>query len=333
MVGMQMTDADQREIAQLGLRLTEAQIGAAPHVDEHSCLAADPKQITRRRPLPVDGRPAGPENLHGRRPRRAALRRRAGREGEDGHAARDEGLEKLDHKCTSQWRGRSLHFPFFANPASRRKNAFGGPDCTQMGVYSQQPKGQRVNSGEGRRKTMSSHESRILAVIAAGVLFVGVQSIRAADFDGSVQGVVKTASGQALPGAYVKLINPERRLTFMVVSQAQGRYEMNNLPPGDYTVQGIGNGFQSKLTPVALTGGKTATTDVALTDKQAEVPNGWVRSPGRVAGNELDHQLQPPNMPEGAGKAIMEAKCTQCHFLWRATQQRWSHDHWEKKIA
>jgi hypothetical protein len=25
-------------------------------------------------------------------------------------------------------------FPFFANPASRKKNAFGGLDCTQIGV-------------------------------------------------------------------------------------------------------------------------------------------------------------------------------------------------------
>ena len=145
---------------------------------------------------------------------------------------------------------------------------------------------------------MFSHGSRILAVTAAGALLVGVHSIRAADFDGSVQGVVKSASGQALPGAYVKLINPERRLTFMLVSQAQGRYTMNNLPPGDYTVQGIGDGFQSKPTPVTLTAGKPATADVSLTDKQGDVvPNGWVRSPGRVAGNELDHELQPPNLP------------------------------------
>jgi hypothetical protein len=32
----------------------------------------------------------------------------------------------------------------------------------------------------------------------------------------------------------------------MAVSQAQGRYTMNNLPPGSYMVQGIGEGFQSK---------------------------------------------------------------------------------------
>src|SRR5947209_20044966 len=110
---------------------------------------------------------------------------------------------------------------------------------------------------------MISHGSRILTAIATGVLLVGVHSAGAADFAGSVQGVVKNASGQALSGAYVKLINAERRLTFMVVSQAQGRYTMNNLPPGNYTVQGIGNGFQSKPTPVALADGKPATADGA----------------------------------------------------------------------
>src|SRR5579871_3221478 len=180
---------------------------------------------------------------------------------------------------------------------------------------------------------MLSHRSRILAGTAAVVLLFSVPASRAADFAGSVQGVVKSASGQALAGAYVKLINAERRLTFMVITQAQGRYSMNNLPPGNYTVQGIGNGFESQRVPVTLTAGKPATADVSLTDPQAEVPNGWVRSPGRVAGNELDYQLQPPNMPEGAGKEIVEQKCTQCHFLWRMTQQRWSHDNWEKKIA
>ena len=180
---------------------------------------------------------------------------------------------------------------------------------------------------------MFSHRSRILAATAAVVLFAGVYSIHAAEFAGSVQGVVKSASGQALPGAYVKLTNPEKRLTFMLVTQAEGRYTMNNLPPGNYTVQGIGNGFQSKLTQVALAADKPATADVSLTDVQAQVPNGWVRSPGRVAGNELDHELAPPNLPEGAGKAIMETKCAQCHFLHRPTQQRWTRNNWEQKIA
>src|SRR5262249_37851825 len=189
-------------------------------------------------------------------------------------------------------------------------------------------------SGHGRSKTMFSNGSMIQAVVAAGVLFAGIQSIGAAEFAGSVQGVVKSASGQALSGAYVKLINEERRLTFMVISQAQGRYTMNNLPAGAYTVQGIGNGFQSKLAPVTLASGKPATADVSLTDQQGDMmPNGWIRRPGRVAGNELDFELPPPELPAGAGKAIVEEKCSQCHFLYRLTQMRWTRNNWEKKIA
>jgi hypothetical protein len=84
---------------------------------------------------------------------------------------------------------------------------------------------------------------------------------------------------------------------------------------------------------VALADGRPATADVSLTDPQGNVPNGWVRSPGRVAGNELDAELPPPKLPEGAGKAIVEAKCGQCHFLHRLTQMRWTHENWTKKIA
>ena len=181
---------------------------------------------------------------------------------------------------------------------------------------------------------MLSRRSRILAAVAPVVLLASVHSLQAQDFAGSVQGVVKSASGQALPGAYVKLFNAEKRLTFMLVSQAQGRYSMNNLPPGQYTVQGIGNGFQSKLTPVALTAGKPANADVSLTDAQGPViANGWIRTPGRVAGNELDSELAPPKLPEGEGKAIVEAKCNQCHYLHRLTQMRWTKANWEKKIT
>src|SRR6476659_1818830 len=100
---------------------------------------------------------------------------------------------------------------------------------------------------------MFSHRSRILALVAAVSPLVFINAVQADELGGSVQGVVKSASGQALTGAYVKFINKEKGLTFMAVSQAQGRFSMNNLPPGSYMVQGIGEGFQSKATPVALT--------------------------------------------------------------------------------
>src|SRR5579872_6409950 len=180
---------------------------------------------------------------------------------------------------------------------------------------------------------MSINRSLVAGALAAAAQLVSVQTTNAQDFSGAIQGVVKSATGQALPGAYVKLINPERRLTFMVVSQAQGHYRASGLPPGNYSVQGVGDSFQSKPVKVALNAG-AATADLTLTDSQGPVmPNGWVRTPGRVAGNELDGELPPPVLPDGPGKAIVEAKCNQCHFLHRLTQMRWTHKNWEQKVT
>jgi len=100
------------------------------------------------------------------------------------------------------------------------------------------------------------YSTRNLAIgIAAGALLLGAQSARAADDNGSVQGVVSNASGQPVAGAFVKLKNAERRLTFMVISQDQGRFEAKDLPVGRYTVQGVGGGFQSAVSaPVPSNG-------------------------------------------------------------------------------
>src|ERR1700724_2021615 len=93
--------------------------------------------------------------------------------------------------------------------------------------------------------------------LAAGVAFGAVAAAaQAADDRGVVQGVVNNAAGQPVTGALVKLINAERHLTFMVPSAAQGRYQASDLPPGQYTVQGIGGGMQSeKSAPLAVEGG------------------------------------------------------------------------------
>ena len=69
--------------------------------------------------------------------------------------------------------------------------------------------------------------------------------MRAADARGTLEGVVKSADGKPLEGDFVKLKNAPRWLTFMVISQEKGRYTATDLPLGNYTVQGVGNGFES----------------------------------------------------------------------------------------
>ena len=80
----------------------------------------------------------------------------------------------------------------------------------------------------------------IFVLLLAVIAILYPHPIQAQDRAGILQGVVKDSSGAPVSGAFVKMKNAERRLTFMVISQAQGRYSVNSLPSGKYVVQGIG---------------------------------------------------------------------------------------------
>ena len=180
---------------------------------------------------------------------------------------------------------------------------------------------------------MSRHWS-VGKFVVAGVallLAASAQSVRAAE----MQGVVKSASGAPVSGAFVKLQNAERRLTFMVVSQVQGRYTVKNLPAGKYVVQGIGGEMQSPLSaPVEAADGRTATMDVSLTAQRAPaLPNAWPgRAPGQLGG-EGGGAEAPPNLPDGAGKQIALTKCSVCHTPGRIVGYRTDREGWQETIA
>ena len=88
--------------------------------------------------------------------------------------------------------------------------------------------------------------SRIAVSTLALIAVLYPQLIQAQDRAGSLQGIVKDAAGAPVSGAFVKMKNAQRRLTFMVITQAQGRYSVNSLPTGKYVVQGIGGEYQSE---------------------------------------------------------------------------------------
>ena len=115
---------------------------------------------------------------------------------------------------------------------------------------------------------------------------------------------MKDPKGAPVPGAFVKLKNTERRLTFMVISQAQGRYSVSSLPLGQYIVQAIGAEFQSKLSaPVEVAAGKPVTTDLALTaPRAAQLAGAWPgRLPGEQGGEADEARGGPPPLPGWRG--------------------------------
>jgi virginiamycin B lyase len=119
----------------------------------------------------------------------------------------------------------------------------------------------------------------------------------------------------------------------MVISQAQGRYTAKNLPAGKYTVQGIGNGFQSSAKAVDVSAGKSGKADLSLTAPQpAQLANGWPGRPGKVGGVEIwVHEPQTP-LVEGEGKTIIQEKCTQCHETERIVLLHFDEAKWSSTV-
>ncbi len=172
-------------------------------------------------------------------------------------------------------------------------------------------------------------------VIAAAIAVVCTHSIRAADDKGAVAGVVKNLSGQPVSGAFVKLKNADRRLTFMVVSQAKGKFEAANLPTGKYAVQAVGNEFQSDWSaPVDVSAGKRATANVSLTAKRAAaLAPAWPGRPPGLDGDEVIGEGAPPALPEGEGKRIVENRCTGCHNTVRIVGNRVDREQWQATVS
>ena len=159
---------------------------------------------------------------------------------------------------------------------------------------------------------------------------------QAQDRSGALQGVVKNSSGAPVSGAFVKMKNAERRLTFMAATQAQGRYSLRNLAAGKYIVQAIGGDYQSELSaPVEVASGKPATVDLSLTVMRApQLPGAWPgRRPGERGGEAEAATGGAPALPDGAGKQVVEQKCAVgCHDAQRVVRVRADRGRWEETI-
>lgn len=181
--------------------------------------------------------------------------------------------------------------------------------------------------------TLRNFRRSLALGIAVGLVLVGAQFARAADERGSVQGTVNNASGQPVTGAFVKLKNADRRLTFLVISQDQGRFQANGLPAGQYVVQGVGGNFQSNLSgPVTVTSAGTARVDLALTAARGPMlPPAW---PQRIPEAQADKASKDfKDLPAGDGKDMVAEKCTPCHDVQRILVKRSDRDDWAHTVA
>ena len=105
---------------------------------------------------------------------------------------------------------------------------------------------------------------RFLKIVVALVALAPAASAVAQPAGGSIAGLVRDASGAAIPGATVRVVNEVTGVSLQAVSDEQGAYRTAALGPGAYTVEIALDGFEAAGRRVVLSAGQTAVVDVTL---------------------------------------------------------------------
>ena len=105
---------------------------------------------------------------------------------------------------------------------------------------------------------------RFLKIVVALVALAPAASAVAQPAGGSIAGLVRDASGAAIPGATVRIVNEVTGVSLQAVSDEQGAYRTAALGPGAYTVEITLDGFEAAGRRVVLSAGQTAVVDVTL---------------------------------------------------------------------
>src|SRR5258708_34809703 len=81
----------------------------------------------------------------------------------------------------------------------------------------------------------------------------------------TITGTVKGPDGAPFEGAFVQAQNTKTRMTFIVLTDSQGRYRVEKVPAGEYQLTSRATGYRGDPRPgVVLTADQDASVDFAL---------------------------------------------------------------------
>jgi iron complex outermembrane recepter protein len=117
--------------------------------------------------------------------------------------------------------------------------------------------------------------------VAAAIVAIAVPAKASAQTaTGTITGIVRDASGAAIPGATVTVVNEKTRGVVDTTSDGQGAYRIADLPAGSYRLQTTLDGFEAAVRDIALGSGQTAAIELTLTP--ARLTEGVVVTARRV---------------------------------------------------
>lgn len=126
----------------------------------------------------------------------------------------------------------------------------------------------------------------------------------------AVEGVIQDKSGRALRGIFVQARNTLSSITTSVLSDREGRYWFDNLPPGPYRISTAAVGFSKEEHHVTI----ESTGRVAINFALERLPVEWT---------ELSWVDYVAVLPERPGKTEAISSCSLCHGLrWQSLYPR-----------
>ena len=137
----------------------------------------------------------------------------------------------------------------------------------------------------------------------------------------TITGTVKGPDGAPFRGAFVQAQNSQTHITVNVLSGPDGKYRVEKLPAGEYTVRIRAVGFKADpQTGVKLTTDQNASMDIALQQ-------------GLVRWNDLSYLQGKVLFPDGKGKQELVTTCFGCHgFETRMASVHRDADGWVDRV-
>lgn len=160
--------------------------------------------------------------------------------------------------------------------------------------------------------------------IKAGSLFVVVFLAVSFAQGATISGIVKGPNGAPFQGAFVEARNTSTKIMTAVLSHEDGRYEVPDLPRGEYQLSIRAVGYKADpLTGITLTSNQQLVKDFSL-------------EKGAVSWSDLSVWQGKVLMPEGPGKELIFGKeqqaggpCFACHeFQSRMASRRLDKSGW-----
>ena len=141
-------------------------------------------------------------------------------------------------------------------------------------------------------------------------------------YGATITGTVKGPDGNPFEGAFVQAQNAKTRITVSVLSGKDGRFRVEKLPTGEYTLRIRAIGY--KVDPrsgVNLTADQQASFDFGL-------------EPGMVRWSDLSYYQGKQLFPQGKGKADFIRICLGCHgFESRMASVHRDADGWKDRVS